>query len=313
MSSGNIAVIDIGSNSIKTLVATRSPEGKVIGLKTQTLDARISRGISQRLPRLDEAGMTAGISAIEALLAETAPFSPDKTILVATSAVRDAVNGHEFRERVRTVTGHAIRILTGEEEASLIGAGLTCDPALEHLRDFYVVDLGGGSLEALAFRDRRIFQAVSLPLGCVRLTERFIADSRAALTAAARGEIDQCVRTALGTSPFTFSLPASALLVGTGGTITTVRAIIGAAAGMALEEVAPIVTVTQLRDQLATLAALALPERQQINGLPPARADVFPTALVTLIAVAEMADRPAWHHSMFNLRYGVAAQALNAP
>ncbi len=61
-----------------------------------------------------------------------------------------------IRERVRAATGHNIRILTGDEEANLIGRGLTCDPALTTLRDFYVFDLGGGSLECLAPRDRQV-------------------------------------------------------------------------------------------------------------------------------------------------------------
>src|SRR6185369_16463559 len=120
--------------------------------------------------------MTRGIEAIRALLGDATEFSREKIVLVATSAVRDAQNGADFRARVRAATGHEIRILSGDEEANLIGRGLTSDPALRDLRDFYVFDLGGGSLECLAFRDRRVEQAVSLQLGCVRLTEKFVAD-----------------------------------------------------------------------------------------------------------------------------------------
>src|SRR6185369_13404451 len=125
--------------------------------------------------------MTRGIEAIRALLGDATEFSREKIVLVATSAVRDAQNGAEFRERVQAATGHEIRILTGEEEANLIGRGLTCDPALRELKDFYVFDLGGGSLECLAFRERKIVQANSLQLGCVRLTEKFIKDVSAPL------------------------------------------------------------------------------------------------------------------------------------
>jgi exopolyphosphatase/guanosine-5'-triphosphate,3'-diphosphate pyrophosphatase len=176
MSTGPVAVIDIGSNSIKLLVASRDAEGRIATLASRTLDARISAGISQEAPELTEESMQRGIGAIRELLAVAAPLSSRQTILVATSAVRDAVNGQVFRERVRQATGQAIRLLSGEEEANLIGRGLTCDPALADLRDFYVFDLGGGSLECLAFRDRRIEQAVSLQLGCVRLTEQFVRD-----------------------------------------------------------------------------------------------------------------------------------------
>ncbi|MEO7414095.1 MAG: phosphatase, partial [Opitutaceae bacterium] len=171
-----VAVIDIGSNSIKVLVAARAADGSIQSLNYRTIDARISAGLSQAEPRLSEDGIVRGIEAIKSLLADAASFFPQKIILVATSAVRDAQNGGEFRERVRTATGHDIRILSGDEEANLIGRGLTCDPALSTLQDFYVFDLGGGSLECLAFKERRIVQAVSLQLGCVRLTEKFIRD-----------------------------------------------------------------------------------------------------------------------------------------
>ncbi len=141
-----VAVIDIGSNSIKVLVAARNETGVVTALKSKTIDARISAGISKAKPELSEEGMARGLAAIQELLTDAAPFSPVRTVLVATSAVRDAGNGDHFRARVRAATGHDIRILTGDEEANLIGRGLTCDPALADLKDFYVFDLGGGSL-----------------------------------------------------------------------------------------------------------------------------------------------------------------------
>ena len=171
-----VAIIDIGSNSIKLLVATRSAGGHVTALTHRTIDARISAGISRAAPRLSEDGMSRGVEAVHTLLADAAPFAPAHFVLVATSAVRDAHNGADFIARVRALTGHTIRILTGDQEANLIGRGLTCDPALTTLRDFYVFDLGGGSLECLAFRDRQIAQAVSLQLGCVRLTDKFVAE-----------------------------------------------------------------------------------------------------------------------------------------
>src|SRR5882672_3517811 len=230
----SVAIIDIGSNSIKVLVATRTADGNVTPLKTRTIDARISAGISKAAPRLGEEAMARGLDAIGTLLAEVAPFAPAQIALVATSAVRDAHNGAEFRARVFAATGLEIRILTGDEEANLIGRGLTCDPALATLRDFYVFDLGGGSLECLAFRIRKIQQAVSLQLGCVRLTEKFVRDPAIPLASDTAAAIAQHTRDALARSNFAFSLPRSAVAVGTGGTVTTVRAILAARAGQAL-------------------------------------------------------------------------------
>ncbi len=105
MHSPSVAIIDIGSNSIKILVATRSPDGRIVSLKHRTIDARISAGISRSDPRLSEDGMGRGLAAIQSLLAEAAPFSPTRTVLVATSAVRDARNGADFIARVHAATG----------------------------------------------------------------------------------------------------------------------------------------------------------------------------------------------------------------
>ena len=307
----SVAVIDIGSNSIKVLIATRRADGSVQPLKYRTIDARISAGLSRAAPHLSADGMARGLAAIQSLLGDVAPFSPGRVVLVATSAVRDAQNGPEFRERVRAATGHAIRILSGDEEASLIGRGLTCDPALAALEDFYVFDLGGGSLECLAFRARQVRQAVSLQLGCVRLMEKFLADPAApAPPGFDRPIADHCAA-AFASSGFAFDLPAGAVAVGTGGTVTTVRTILAAEAGIPFEATPPDVSVDILRAQLRGLGGLTLAARQQVPGLPPARADVFPTALATLIAVAGLGKFPAFRHSLYNLRYGLAREALD--
>ncbi|MBI4622369.1 MAG: phosphatase [Verrucomicrobia bacterium] len=307
----SVAVIDIGSNSIKVLVAGRAADGGVTTLQTATIEARISAGISQDDPRLGEEGMARGLDAIRRLIADAAPFSPAQTVLVATSAVRDAQNGEEFRARVLAATGHAIRILSGNEEASLIGRGLTCDPALRGLRDFYVFDLGGGSLECLAFRDCRLAQVASLQLGCVRLTEKFVAVATAPFAASAQLAIGSHTRDLFARSGFACSLPAQAVAIGTGGTVATARAVLGARDGKSFEQTDAVITIAQLRALLAWVGALPLAARRQVPGLPPARADVFPAALATLIAVAEWGGVPSYRNSLFNLRYGLAAAALH--
>ncbi len=310
MTDRSVAVVDIGSNSIKVLVAARRVDGHLVALKFHTIDSRISAGISAATPRLSEAGMTAGVAAVVELLKIAADYAPQKIILVATSAVRDAENGIDFRARVRAATGHEIRILTGDEEANLIGRGLTCDPALTGLRDFYVFDLGGGSLECLAFRERRIEREISLQLGCVRLTEKFVRDSSAPFDAAADAAIAAHTRETVVRSGFAFALPATATAVGTGGTLTTLRAVRAARDSVAFEETDSLVPVAELRAILATLGALPLAERKKIPGLPPARADVFPTALSTLIALADLGGFTAYRNSTYNLRWGLAAELL---
>ncbi len=304
-----VAVIDIGSNSIKVLVAARVASGIITELKSRTIDARISAGISKAEPRLSEEGMARGLAAILELLADAAPFFPIRTVLVATSAVRDAGNGDDFRTLVKAATGHDIRILTGDEEANLIGRGLTCDPALADLTDFYVFDLGGGSLECLLFRDRRIAQATSLQLGCVRLTEKFIKDAAAPLDQAEASALARHVQDELKRSGFHFPVIAPAAVFA-GGSMSTVRAIKGARHGLTLEETPAVIGTDTLGQLLDELAPLTLDERKAIPGLPAARADVFPAALITIITVADYAHIERFHHSLHNLRWGLAAEAL---
>lgn len=304
----SVAVLDIGSNSIKVLLAARAPDGHLTALLVRALEARISAGISRESPRLGEPGMARGLAAIQSLLADTAPLQPRSTVLVATSAVRDAANGADFRARVRAATGHDIRILTGEAEANLIGRGLLCDPRLSHLQDFHVYDLGGGSLECLAFVHRKIAQAASLPLGCVRLTERLVADPEQPFAASAGAAIAACVRQELARAAFAPGSPAA--VIGTGGTLATARRVLAARADLAWEQTDATVAVAELRGLLARLGALPLAERKKIPGLPPERADVFPAALATLVALAEIGGFDAYQHSLYNLRWGVAAELL---
>lgn len=305
---GSVAVVDVGSNSIKVLVADRGADGRIHALGTKTLDVRISAGIARETPRLSEEGMIRGLGAIQELLAYASTFSPRQISLVATSAVRDAENGREFCQRVLTATGNAIRILSGNEEANLIGRGLTCDPALDGLRDFYVFDLGGGSLECLAFQDRCVRQAVSLQLGCVRLTEAFVRVSADPVPFGIIAAVEKITAVTVQ-AHFKFDVSGAAA-VGTGGTITTARAVLGARAGVSFDATSPVVKVTQLRDLCDELAGLSLADRQKTPGLPPARADVFPVALATLVAVANAGGFHSYQHSLYNLRFGLAAEML---
>jgi exopolyphosphatase/guanosine-5'-triphosphate,3'-diphosphate pyrophosphatase len=305
-----VAVIDIGSNSIKVLVAARGPEGRPVAREMRTLDARISAGIGGAKLRLTEESIERGVSAVRELLSVAAPHAPAKVLLVATSAVRDAANGADFCRRILKATGHEVRILSGDEEAGLIGRGLRCDPALSDLKDFYLFDLGGGSLECLSFRGRRNEAAVSLPLGCVRLTERFVSDPSAPFTAAAAKAVALHTRDVLAGSGFAFGLAPGSGAVGTGGTLTAARMIVGARGGKSLEETETILSVDGLRELLSEIGGLPLADRARVPGLPPRRADVFPTALATLIAIAEMVPFAAYRHSLYNLRWGLAAEAL---
>jgi exopolyphosphatase/guanosine-5'-triphosphate,3'-diphosphate pyrophosphatase len=308
-----IGVIDIGSNTIKLLVAARSTRGGIDTVHYAVEEARIGRGIGSDRPALTEESMQRGVAAVATLVERARTFNPVQIVLVATSAVREATNGQDFARRIHRETGLAVRILTGTEEADAIGRGLATDPALAGARNFYLFDLGGGSLECLEFRERRAAQSASLRLGCVRLTERCVTDPAAPFTATDRSAVAAAVLhefAAEASSGFHFTLPSPAAAVATGGTVTTVRAMLAASAGHPLSEASPTVNTAELEHLLDLSAALPLAERRQLPGLPAARADVFPTALTTMLEVARLAGVEKFTHSYHNLRYGIAAEQL---
>lgn len=304
------AVIDVGSNSIKLLVADRGSDGRLAEVLSHTIEARISKGIGLENPQLNAEGMERGIDAIASIADDARSAGADRIHVVATSAVRDASNGRQFRDALRERTGLDLRVLTGTEEANLIAKGITTDPALVGLRNFHAYDLGGGSLECLSFAGRSIERAVSLPLGCVRLTERFVAAPTEPLAADVAYEIGRHVKETLLQSGFRLPVPAGLGVVGTGGTLTTVRAIVAANRSVSIRETNPLIGVALLHELLAKVAPLGLAARKDIAGLSPERADVFPAALITLLALAELGGIQAFHHSFRNLRWGVASEIL---
>lgn len=305
------AAIDVGSNSIKVLVARRHASTQAIEtVFTHTIETRISAGISRSQPRLSDDAIARGTATVLELYRQAQAYKPDSIQIVATSAVRDALNGSDFVAAVAQATGIQLRILSGPQEASYIGKGLACDPAIQGIDRFIQMDLGGGSLELIRFHAGRIEQAISLQLGAVRLCEQFIEDQEVALSEAVERSIRSYVAQALEDSAFDFS-PCDSPLIATGGAFTVCRAVLAAAAGSTLDAYKASLTrgeITQLKQRLAPLP---LAERKKVPQLPPARADIVPTALITIEQVLQTAGRDSVLHSLYNLRYGIVAEQLD--
>ncbi len=314
MSAPVLAVVDIGSNSLKLLVATPRP-AKGVELRVlfqEALETRISGGIGSDQSRLNETGMAAGITAIQRLLEMARPYAPTDTRIVATSAVRDAANRVEFSAKVQAATGVALEILTGDEEARLIARGIQTDPALGGAREFCIADLGGGSLECVRYESGKITQAVSLQLGAVRLTEKFVPDPRGPFAAPMRGAVAAETQRQLSASGFQFL--SGGLLVGTGGAFTVARAILAHSRGFVKRETWPAeMTRADLAGLLGQIAPLTLAERQKIPRLTPERADIMPAALTTILTLMDFAHVGRVLHSFNNLRFGVAARFFAEP
>lgn len=305
-----VAVIDVGSNSIKLLVASLDKSGKSIKtICSKTIETRISRGINHDLPTLTQRAITRGTATILELYLLSLKHKADKIVIVATSAVRDAKNSATFLRSITEATDLHMRVLSGTEEARYIGLGLSCDPAIREMRRFIQIDIGGGSLELIRFEEGSIENVISLPLGAVRLTERFVADKTASLPLKSESALREHVRTQIIKSGFDF-LPIDLPLMGTGGAFSISRAVLAAQEGNTLAESSPRIEREALNSLKQKLATSRLEERLTIAQLPPARADILPVALITIDALLEYASRHHITHSFYNLRYGIAADVL---
>ncbi|MGB0371607.1 MAG: phosphatase [Opitutales bacterium] len=299
-----VGVIDIGSNSIKSLVAKRDADGFPAEIHNKTEETRLSGGISGNPPYICEDTILAGVDSIKHLLKDMKPYKPESIQLVATSAVRDAANRDQFAEAIFKKTGHALRVLSGEEEALGIAAGLQSDPAFRSETDLSVFDIGGGSLEHIDFQSGQIDHAVSTELGAVRMTQRFIANPKKPVVEAEIAAIREHTFKVLREADVSPKITGKA--VGTGGGFTISRRILAKRIGKKTSQVSPIIGVAQLREIFDKLAPLSWSDRKAIKGLPKARADIYPAAAATLLALAEYLQVEEFYHSFYNLRFGVA-------
>ena len=299
------AVIDIGSNTIKLLVAA-GPGLQVIEESTE--DTRISTGIGGELMLLLPEAIEAGVASVRRLWELARHHQPNLADIIATSAVRDAGNREDFTRPIAEATGIHPRTLSGDEEARLIGLGVAHDPNIDSGKPFYLMDLGGGSLELLEFSGGQVRQKVSLQLGAVRLKEKLLDDPDGSMTPALIDDVEEYVTEAVSASGFSFRNPAA--LVGTGGAMTHARFLLGVEKGERKRNSAPILSFQEMCGLRNRLAVLPLEERQRVSGLPPSRADIMPVGLTVLTTIMALATVSSVVHSFYNLRYGLAAELL---
>jgi exopolyphosphatase / guanosine-5'-triphosphate,3'-diphosphate pyrophosphatase len=269
-----IAVVDIGSNSTRLLVADVRC-GVATQLDRRTNVTRLADGVDTSGRLSDEA-----IGRVERTLADyrkaIEELSVEVTIGVLTSAVRDAANGEEFVTRVREVYGIDARVIPGEEEARLTFLGATDGRGdVEHVA---VVDIGGGSTEIVTGSGFR----TSLQMGVVRFTERHLhhdPPEPAELQRLTAG-VREVLSAVLPVNPRIQSLIAVA------GTATTAAAIAHEVEPYDPEQIhGAHVTAGSLEEMLARLALLPIAERRGVPGLHPDRAPTIVAGITILLEV----------------------------
>jgi len=274
--STRVAALDCGTNSLRLLIADVSVSDGSLTDVTRCMEIiRLGEGVDQtgRLAPAALMRMAAVLRDYAQLIARSGASS---VRMVATSATRDAENSAEFVQRVKEILGIAPEVLTGDAEARLSFGGATGELAgAGDLGPYLVADIGGGSTEfVLGSPGDPVPHAVSVNIGCVRMTERHLRSDppTAAEIAAATADIDSALEAAAAVVP----VRQARTFIGLAGSVTTVAAI---AMGLPGYDAARIhharVSAADVHAITGRLLAQAREARAAMAVMHPGRVDVI--------------------------------------
>ena len=307
-----LSAIDIGSNSIRQTIADVSSTGVIRVVDEMKAAPRLGAGLSKR-GSISEIAVQNALSTLSRMATLANQLGAKRNEVVATSAVREASNGEQFLHLVRSETGLKIKILRGEDEARLAFRS-----ALAHfdlaVGRAVVMDIGGGSLELALSADGLVDRLISLPLGAIRTTERYLGAGQKKkglrkLRKHARLEL----RRHLSARHW-----HAARIICSGGTFTTLASIYLARIGMESAKtvhgtVIPRVELEHIVDMLRNLSP---EERQAVPGLSAARSDLILGGLAVAAEVAARVEAKELVVSAYGIREGIlleSAQVAASP
>ncbi len=295
-----LAVIDVGSNSLRMMIARPRNDGYLEVVAEPRATVRLARAVDAA-GGLSRDAIERTLVVLDDFMALAGRWGASRVLAVGTSALRDAGNAARLGEVMRERWGVELEVLDGETEGRVaaLGAiyGLPVDRGL-------VVDLGGGSLQIARFSERAIRETWSFNLGTLRLTDRFLpsdppSDAEIeALRLHVRAEFVSAGVPRLG---------AGEVLVGTGGAIRNLAAVSRRGRRYPIARVhGYTLTSRRLRRVRNRLAGISPDQRRHQPGLNRDRADIIVAGAGALIATAEHARAPSLLVSGQGLREGVA-------
>jgi len=267
---GRFAAVDLGTNSTRLLVADVE-ESRIQDVARETRITRLGEGVDERR-RLLPLPVTRVRNVLTDFRQTAEALGAERTLAIATSAVRDAENGEAFLGEIEWGYGFSTWLLSGHDEALLMFRGVTAERDLEP--GTVIVDVGGGSTELVAGGPDGVRWHDSLDIGSVRLTERFLhsdpprEDELEACAAAIRALLAERV-------PDEIRCDAHSA-IGVAGTITSIAAL-----ALGLQEYdrdrvhGSRLSEHALDEQLRRLAAVPVEERRTMRPLDPDRAPVI--------------------------------------
>ncbi len=310
MSGGQrIAVADLGTNSTRLLVADLTPEGELVEVERLSEVTRLGQGV-------DSSGLLAD-EAMERVHAALARFreladihGAGLSVAVATSAVRDAANGEEFRDAVRERSGFDIQIIPGEEEARLTFLGATASSPADG-GSVLVIDIGGGSTEyVVGHPGADPGFHVSTRLGSVRQTERHLTgdppphQDLEALAAAAREIVAAGVPAQVSDS-----VEAGVAVAGTATSLAAIDQELESYDAARVDGYE--LMLGECERMLARLAAMPLERRREVPGLHPDRAPTIVAGAVILVESMRAFGLEQVEISEADILHGVALDHLD--
>jgi exopolyphosphatase / guanosine-5'-triphosphate,3'-diphosphate pyrophosphatase len=301
-----VAVVDLGTNSTRLLVADVEGED-VQELERRLIVTRLGEAVDQRRRLLPTA-----VARVRNVLVDyrriAEELGVERTLAIATSAVRDAENGEAFLGEIEWSYGFATRLLTGEEEGRTTFRGIAAGRSIP--AGTVVVDVGGGSTEVIAGGPGGVEYQTSLDLGCVRLTERFLAGNPPS-----QGALDAC--SACAREVLADGLPGdlqASAGIGVAGTVTTLATL---DLGLAEEDPALVhghrMVAAWIEATLRELAALPVEEIARRPGIHPDRAPVIVAGIVVVVETLRRLGLDALEVSEHDLMHGAALEAAELP
>jgi len=290
-----VAAVDLGTNTTRLLVADVE-DGRVGEVHRETRITRLGEGVDARgrLLPLPIARVRNALSEYRRTLER---LGAERTLAVATSAVRDAENGEAFLGEVEWSYGFATRLVSGDEEAELTRRGDVPEAGT------LFVDIGGGSTELIVDN----FHA-SLDMGAVRYTERFLHSDPPNAQ-----ELDNCARAVRAVLNELAHVEAERA-IGVAGTVTTLAALDLRLEHYDRERVhAHRLSAAGARGQLDRLAALPLRERRELPAMEPDRAPVIVAGAVILVAILDHFGFDEIEVSERDILDGIALAAAELP
>jgi len=288
-----VAVVDIGTNTTRLLVAGRDEGGDLVELERRTIITRLGQGVDASGRLADEA-MDRVAEAIASYREIIDRVGAERVVAVATSAMRDAENGPEFRDYLKSKFGVDARTISGDEEARLTFLGATAGRNDD--RNTVVIDIGGGSTEYVVGRagEDPTFHT-STQMGSVRFTERFLKSDPPA-----QRELQDLAEEVRVMVPEISAEHAIAVA----GTATSLAAIDGA------EEVHGYRRNLGACERItAMLAGMPLEDRRNVKGLHPDRAPTIVAGAVILTESVRTLDLGEVEISDRDILHGAAATA----